>query len=203
MLRGNLSTRPFYNERLATLAIAAIGVAAALLTVYNATALFSLTGTRRDLNVRIERDQTEAARIRSQTTAVQRRVDPVELSKLAASTGGANDLIDQRMFSWSAFFTLIEKTLPTDVRLVMVSPRVERGVFKVAMTVVARNLAEVSTFVDALGETGKFYDTAPVDQQRRDDGDFNALIETSYLAPDATPKVQAPPAAPTVARPPR
>ena len=47
-------------------------------------------------------------------------------------------LIDQRTFSWTVFFGLIEKTLPLDVRLVAVSPSVEKGVFKVTMIVVAK-----------------------------------------------------------------
>jgi len=204
MLRGNLATRPFYNERLATLAVVFVGVVALLLTAYNATELVRLSSTRRDLRARIERDRAEATRIRSQAATLQQSVNRPVLTRLAESTEEANDLIDQRTFSWTAFFGLIEKTLPTDVRLVMVSPRVEKGVFRVAMTVVARDLSDVATFVDALLDTGKFYDAAPIDQQRRDDGSFNALIEASYLSPAAAQAATAPPPTPpTPARPPR
>src|SRR5262245_57078805 len=188
MLRGNLATRPFYNERLATLVIVAVALVALLLTAFNAGELTELSSARRDLRTRIDRDRGEATRIRGQAASLQQTVDRVALARLAESTGEANDLIDQRTFSWTAFFSLIEKTLPADVRVVMVSPRVERGVFRVAMSVVARDLGDVSTFVDALLDTGKFYDAAPVDQQRRDDGTFTAMIEASYLSPIAAPK---------------
>jgi hypothetical protein len=207
MLRGNLATRPFYNERLATLAVVLVGVVALLLTAYNATELVRLSSTRRDLRARIERDRSEATRIRSQAATRQQTVDRTMLTRLAEYTEEANDLIDQRTFSWTAFFGLIEKTLPPDVRLVMVSPRVEKGAFRVAMTVVAQDLSDVSTFVDSLLDTGKFYDAAPIDQQRRDDGSFNALIEASYLSAHSAPTPAAaaatsqPPSAP--ARPPR
>jgi hypothetical protein len=203
MLRGNLSTRPFYNERLATLAVAIVGVSAVLLSIYNASALMMLSSQRRELQSRISRDQAEAAGIRAEATARQQGVDPGLLARLAASTGEANDLIDQRTFSWTDFFGLIEKTLPVDVRLLMVSPRVERGAFRVAMTVVGRDLSDVSAFVDALRETGKFYDVAPIDQTKRDDGAFNALVEASYLSPATASTPEEATAPPTVPRPPR
>ena len=182
MLRGNLSTRPFYSERLATLAIGAIAVGVALLTIFNAMELVARSSERRDLRARIARDHTEAASVRDRTVALQRTVDPTTLGRLVVSTGEANDVIDQRMFSWTAFFGLIEQTLPDDVRLVVVSPRVEQGIFKVSMTVVTRDLPDVAGFVDALLETGKFYDAATLEQQRREDGTFNAVIEASYLS---------------------
>ena len=49
MLRGNLATRPFYNERLATLVIVAVALAALLLTAYNVVELTRLSSARRDL----------------------------------------------------------------------------------------------------------------------------------------------------------
>lgn len=205
MLRGNLSTRPFYNERLATIAVWGIAAVAVVLTVFNATQLVRLASQRRDATTRIERDRNEAARLRAQDANGQQRIDRALLARLAASTREANDLIDQRTFSWTAFFGLLEKTLPFDARVVMVSPRVEKGTFRVSMTVIARSLQDVATFVDALRGTGAFYDAAAIEQTRRDDGTYNATVEATYLAPGtaqrlatssstaAAPPVTAPP----------
>lgn len=182
MLKGNLATRPFYSERLASLAIGAVALAAVLLTAYNALELFARSSERRELRAEIERNQAEAAAVRAATAELQRTVDRAALNRLAVSTGEANDVIDQRTFSWTEFFGLIEKTLPIDVRLVTVSPRVERGVFKVSMSVVGRDLSNVSEFVDALLETGRFYDAATIDMQRREDGALNAKVDAAYLS---------------------
>jgi hypothetical protein len=73
--------------------------------------------------------------------------------------------------------------MPIDVRLAMVSPRVERGTFKVAMTVVARDLDDIADFMDALQGTGAFYDVIPADQQLRDDGTYTASVLASYVPP--------------------
>ena len=182
MLRGNLSTRPFFSERLASLAIGAVAFAAFLLTAYNGLELVARSSERQELRARVDRDLNEAASVRATTAQLHRSVDRATLTRLAASTSEANDIIGQRTFSWTGFFGLIENTLPTDVRLVTVSPRVERGVFKVSMTVVGRDLADVSEFVDALLDTGRFYDAATIDMQRRDDGALNAQIDAAYLS---------------------
>jgi hypothetical protein len=196
VLKGNLSTRPFYNERLATLVIVLVAGLAVLLTFFNATELVRLSSARRATQATIASDQQEAARIRGEATALQQSVDRVELGHLAVSTREANSLIDQRTFSWTAFIKLIEKTLPADVRLVMVSPRVEQGTFTVAMDVVARSLADVATFIEALRGTGAFYDAAPISQQPNDDGTYTATVQAGYL-----PETSAAPAAPSEKRP--
>lgn len=183
MLKGNLATRPFYNERLRTVAIVVAAATAVLLTGFNAAELMRLSSERAAALSRIDRDHGEAVRVRAEAERVQKTVDRTLLGRLAQSTREANDLIDQRTFSWTAFFTLIEKTLPIDVRLIQVSPRVEKGEFKVGMTIVARSLSDVATFSDALRGTGAFYDVAAINQQARDDGTYAADLEAAYLPP--------------------
>jgi len=188
VLKGNLSTRPFYNERLATLAIAAVALVAALLTAYNATELIRLSSERRATQSAIDRDHAEVARIRARAGALQQTVDRAQLARLAGSTREANDLIDQRTFSWTAFFKLIEKTLPIDARLVMVSPHAEKGTFRVTIDIVARTIADVATFRGAMRDSGAFYDVASPAQQPNDDGTISATIEATYQpAPERKP----------------
>jgi hypothetical protein len=202
MLKGNLATRPFYNERLATLVIALVAVLVVALTGYNGWKLVTLSGQRSEALARIERDRAEAARLRAAADAVARSINPRALAALAGSAREANDLIDQRTFSWTTFFGVIERTLPIDVRLTAVAPRVERGVFNVTMEVVARDLNEVDDFCDALQNTGQFYDVAPVDQHPLDNGSVAATVEASYLSATKPPAAEPSTSAP-VARPPR
>ena len=142
-------------------------------------------------------------RLRSAAQATEQTINPKALATLAGSAREANDLIDQRTFSWTAFFGVIEHTLPIDARLTMVMPRVERGALKVAITVIAKDLSDVDVFCSALQDTGQFYDVSPTDQHVLDDGSVSATIDASYLsanAPPAGPPKTTPAAAP---RPPR
>jgi hypothetical protein len=135
------------------------------------------------LNSHIDRDRGEAARITGQADAVRRTVDASRLQLLASSTHEANDLIDQRTFSWTEFFDLIEKTMPRDVRLVGVSPRLEKGEFKIAMRVVARTPDDLASFTAGLAATGSFYDVALLETQRNDDDTDTLTLLAGYLAP--------------------
>jgi hypothetical protein len=181
MLRGNLSTRPFYNDRVVMLVLAAIAAAAVLFTVLNVTELWSLSERWSDVQGRLAATRAEVAAVRAGAAAEQQNADRGTLVQLAASAGEANRLIEQRTFSWTALFGLLERTMPTDVRLVSVSPRAEASGLTVDMSISARDLIDVDMFVSALQDSGAFYDVTPSVTQARDDGTVSAVVMASYL----------------------
>lgn len=187
MLKGNLSTRPFYNDRLVSVAIAVVALVVVALTLINMTRLFTLSSYRTAAGQRLESNQQEAARIALEAQALQGGVDRPTLVRLAGSTREANRLIDQRTFSWTGLLAQLEDTLPADVRLTAISPRAELGVFRVSMAIVARDLDNIDEFIDALTDTGRFYDVAPTEQRLAEDGSYRAVVEASHLPSRDTP----------------
>jgi hypothetical protein len=181
MLRGNLSTRPFYNDRTVTMAIAAAGLIVVAATLVNVAALYTLSAERRGHRERAAADNAEATRILAEAQSLQRTLDRVALARLAASATEANRLIEQRMFSWTSLLALLERTLPSDVRLTAISPRLRQDAFQVSMAVVARDLDYIDDFIIAMRETGAFYDVAPTEQRRNDDGTYRAVVVAGYL----------------------
>lgn len=194
MLRGNLATRPFYNDRLVSLLLALIAVAALALTVFNASRLLQLSTRRSELRAKMAEDESNAARIRSNAVAVQSSVDRAGLTSLAGSAREANSLIDARTFSWTTFFGYIENTIPMGVRLNAVSPEIEKGDIVVTMLLIGRRAEDVSTFMTALEETGAFYDVSPTVRDRTEEGLERITIKAWYAPP-----APAPAAAPTPA----
>ena len=183
MLKGNLATRPFYNERFVNgilLLAAVIGLAMA---VYSAGRILELGGERSTRVTRQQTAKTEAAAIRARAERQQKSVDRTAFLMLAGSTHEANSLIDERTFSWTVFFSQLEKTLPLDVRLIQVAPRWERGVFGINMIVNVRRREDLSTFLDALQATQSFYDVFASEQQTMEDGTVNATVAGGYVAP--------------------
>jgi hypothetical protein len=186
MLQGNLATRPFYNERLVTLALALVAVIAVAASVFNARRLLDLSHERSALQTRIDANQRQAAAIRREADQTQRTVDRRHLQTLVAETREANGLIDQRTFSWTTLFGLIEKTLPIDVRLVAVSPKIDKDGTLITMLVVSRRDEALADFVAALEGTpgmGTFYDVLKHADNRNEDGTYSATIEAYYLPP--------------------
>jgi hypothetical protein len=193
MLTGNLSTRPFYNERLVVFALGVLAAIVVLLTIFNARSLLVLTRERATARAQVTADQTETARLQAQIASLERGLDRNALAALVASSREANDLIRQRTFSWTSLFATLEKKMPADVRLLSVSPQVDNGTLRVSMTVVTRELEDVHAFVEALFSTGTFYDAAPAETQWNEDGTYTALVTASYLASErkATPAATA------------
>jgi hypothetical protein len=186
VLRGNLSTRPFYNERLVSLIVIVGTIAGLALTVFNGTEILRLSAERNRQRAELDRIEAEAAKSRSAAASLQQTLDQTNLRTLAAATGEANDLIDQRTFSWTEFFGVVEKTLPLDARLIAVAPRVDRGVFMIVMQLNVKRSEDLEAFVDALLATGTFYDLLPGNQQLNDDGTLAVTLQGGYLAPSGT-----------------
>jgi hypothetical protein len=184
LIRNNLASRPFYNERLVSLGLILGLVIVLALTAFNLTQILSLTAERSVFKAEQEKDDREAAAINAGADAVRRSVDQVKLSKLVRETREANELIDQRTFSWTVFFNHIEQTMPIDARLMSVEPRVERGEFLIGITVNGRTLENIEDFTDHLLATGVFYDVALTRIQGNEDSTTTAtLLSKYYLAP--------------------
>jgi hypothetical protein len=80
----------------------------------------------------------------------------------AADARQANDLIDRRTFSWTDLFNRFEMTLPDEVRIASVRPRVDPDVgIVLAINVMARNVDDVGEFIANLEATGAFTNIRP------------------------------------------
>lgn len=210
MLRTNLSTRPFYNERAVHVALALAALVVLVLTIFNVTYIVRLSRENTELASRIARDEAEAARLANDAAGIRRAINKDELEIVAAAAREANDLIDQRTFSWTAFFNFIEATLPPDVMLTAVRPMVKDQQTRVSMTVLARRTEDIDEFVEKLEATGAFEDVFPSQADTTEQGLQRKVLESVYVGsnaePDpsgaAAPDVPAPePATPDPARP--
>ena len=183
MLKGNLSTRPFYNERLVSVILLVATLAGIALTIFNATTIYRLSDERKKQRADLNRVAADADKSRASASSLEATLDKSNLLMLAGATGEANDLIDQRMFSWTDFFATVEKTLPLDARLTAVAPRVERGVFMIQMMLNVKRQEDLETFMDALLATGTFHDLLPGGAQRNDDGTLTYTLIGGYVPP--------------------
>jgi hypothetical protein len=197
MLRGNLASRPFYNERLVSAGLALIALVVLALAAFNAYKLHALSTHRATLKSRADAQKAEALRIERGAAALQRNVDRTTLLQLAGSTQEANTLIDERTFSWTVFFGVIEKTIPFDLRLESVAPRVERGSFRVTMMVVGKKSDDIDAFVEALQDTGSFYDLIPREKELNEEDNTYRGEVVGYYIPPNQPEPAKRPAKPT------
>ena len=180
MLRTNLSTRPFYNERRVHLAAAVVALVVIAFTAWNVARLVTLSSRRSELRTQIVEDENVAADLRRRAEALERGVDTAALFEAAESAREANAVIERRTFSWTTFFNRLEDTLPGDVRLSSVVPQVESGRVSVTMTVEARRTEDIDEFMTRLEGSGAFSGVLNVNETVGDDGMHRATITGRY-----------------------
>jgi hypothetical protein len=180
MLRTNLSTRPFYNERVVHLALALVAVIVAAVTLLNVIQVVQLSRQNTSLSARIRDDRTNAENDARNAKQTRLGIDQKELKVVVASAQEANELIDNRTFSWTGFFNYIEGTLPPDVMLTSVRPVIVEGKTTITMAVRARRSPDLDEFVEKLEATGAFEDAFITQQTTREDGLIDAPIQARY-----------------------
>ncbi|MEO8682102.1 MAG: hypothetical protein ABI665_23850 [Vicinamibacterales bacterium] len=196
MLRSNLATRPFYNERGVRLALGVVVVIAIGLTAYNGVEAWRLTSQSAGQRQVAEQNETEARQLRDKARVIRQSLDRVALDAVQASAREANELIDRRAFSWTDLFNRFEATLPGDVRIASVQPQTDNdGRMLVAMSVVARRVEDLDQFIEALEKTGAFSAVLSRQETAEDDGTLKSLIQGYYGPPPsgATPSSTVPP----------
>lgn len=188
-LRGNLATRPFYNERLVRTVLTAALAAVVAWTALNGATLVSLTQQSTMLRERTQSESARASAARSEADRIRRGLDAAQLKLVSSSAAEANALIQRRTFSWTALFNELESTLPPDVRLVQVQPQTDAdGRLMVSLTVVSRAIEDLDEFIRGLESTQSFTGVVSRTDEALDDGTIQSNLQ-GYYAPAAKPAV--------------
>jgi len=182
VIRTNLSTRPFYNERAVHLWLLVAALAVAAATIFNVSRVIGYSRSDTELAMEASRDEARAADLRQQASRLRATVDPRQIEFASAEARQANDLIDRRTFSWTELFNRFESTLPDDVRIVAVRPKVDRRNGNIlTINVVGRTIEDVDKFMVNLEATGAFSQTLSKEERINDEGLLAASLETTYM----------------------
>jgi Tfp pilus assembly protein PilN len=184
----NLASRPFRNERLPALLLALGFTAVGAVTIKHALAVRSLMpGRTSGLARQVAELENERERLRQEQS--QLRAPRPEAAVLAQWTL-LKDLVDGRTFSWSGLFALLEETLPKGVRLISITPKIEKGERTVYVTGVARTNEDLLELIRVLEERAEFEEVLPEDSGLNDQNlvEFRAFMK---YRPAAAPAVVA------------
>jgi len=190
VIRTNLSTRPFYNERAVHTWLAFAAILIAIATVFNITRVLRYSSSDTRLGSQASHAEARAADVRAQAAQLRRTVDPRQIDLASTEARQANDLIDRRTFSWTELFNKFESTLPDEVRITSVRPHIEKRGIVLTIAVVARGVGDIDTFMKQLKATGAFPSLRPVEERENDQGLLESTLEAIY-EPAAPPAAQA------------
>jgi hypothetical protein len=159
MMSTNLSTRPFYNERLVHVVLVVAGVLVLAVTALNVFTDLRLSKKDVQLNGQAALAEGKAQRARLAAERIRHGFDPAQMQALTTAATEANQLIDRRIFSWTQLLSEFEQTLPADLRITSVAPRVDKqGRRSVDVVVVGRRAEDINEFAEKLEARGAFAD---------------------------------------------
>jgi Tfp pilus assembly protein PilN len=182
MIRTNLSTRPFYNERVVSTWLLVFLAVVVIATVFNITRVLQYSRNDTEQGLAASRDEARATELRRSAARVRTTVDPKQIAFASQEARQANDLIDRRTFSWTELFNRFETTLPDEVRIRSVRPQIEQGQFQVTVTVVARSVDDLSLFMDRLEKSGAFAKVGRgISEHFNEQGQLIANLDVEYV----------------------
>lgn len=184
MLRTNLSTRPFYNDRAVHVGLGIVCALALAVTAFNLWEVFSLSGLHAQLQSRMTLVDNQAKKLRARAAQIRSSISPRDLDATIAAADEANAIIRLRTFSWTELFNRFESTLPDNVRISSVRPRFDRrGAMTVIVVVVARNVEDVDAFIERLEQDGDFKGLLSREEFVNEEGLLQATLEGQYVKP--------------------
>jgi hypothetical protein len=193
-MRLNLATRPFRNERLPNLlAVSGLVVVLAASAWHLRVARDVLPDRTSSLIQTLGEREAESAQLRAEAAGL-RALRPEAAS--VAEWKRVKDLVDQRMFSWSTLFSVLEATLPDGVRLQSLQPEVKDGEVSLQMQANARTHEEAMLLMSKMEERDEFAGVQPESRTTLDDGTIDMSVRVKrYLPQPPKPVAAAPPSA--------
>jgi Tfp pilus assembly protein PilN len=165
-----------------------VAVAALALLVVSAVRIVGLSRRHTELSTRVGAAERRAADLRRETARLQQQLNPQELESVTRAAREANGLIERRTFSWTDLFNRFETTLPPNVRISSVRPRIgQDGEAGVSMTAVGRSVEDIDRFIENLEATKAFANVLSREETVGEDGLIEVTLEGAYLAGGAAP----------------
>ena len=173
MIRTNLSTRPFYNERVVSFWLLLFLVIVVAATIFNTDARAALFAQRHGAGTS-GLARRGARRRAAEATAAKLRDSRGRQADRAASSEArqANDLIDRRTFSWTELFNASRQRCPTMCASRPCGRTSIEGKFRLKITVVARSVEDINEFMNNLADDrrvprGRLLDLGTLHGRRR------------------------------------
>jgi Tfp pilus assembly protein PilN len=188
VIRTNLSTRPFYNERVVRLWLLVGGLLVAAVTLFNISSVLYYSRLDTEREAQIARDESQTRDLRASAAKLRAGVNMAEIQAASVQAQLANSLIDRRTFSWTELFNRFEATLPPDVRITSVRPRTDQDRIVLSVNVLARGVDDVDEFMENLEATGAFIDPLSRAERVTESGQLDAQLEMVYVGNPPEPK---------------
>lgn len=155
-IRLNLGTRPLETHRRFLAASGLAGALAGLVLLILSWHVYRVRKADQEFRAQMDQVQRKMVALRQQRQALEQYFGRPENRNLHERSVYLNSLIDQRSFNWTQMFMDMEKVLPAGVRVVSISPKLEKGRVSVKLTIGATTDESKLKFLKALESSKQF-----------------------------------------------
>lgn len=179
-LHPNLASRPYRDYRPVWTVVAVLAILSVALLVYNAQTAYRYFATTSDTRAEIAEIEASIAKERQATQVARQQAARFDSPQVRRRAQFVNTQIAQRAFSWNQLLDDLEAVFPPDVRLVSLSPSVERtDEVTLQMSCLARNDDGMVELIQNMFQSPKFVRPFPANQSSSQ-GLHQFIISTQY-----------------------
>lgn len=179
LIKINLSTTPLENHSIYVMTTLVLLIVALLLTFSNVYDTISVINKKREASkVTIELN----AKIKSnelKIKALQSNISSIRTKEFSEKCDYINTIVNKRVFSWTQLFNEFEEILPNSVRMIQVTPSIEKGEIKIALVVAAQNLESFLELLKRL-ESSKVFKNVIVSRETTKEQELTYELSMQY-----------------------
>lgn len=179
LIKINLSTTPLENHSIYVMTTLILLIVALILTFSNVYDTMSVINKKREASkVTIELN----AKIKSnelKIKALQSNISSIKTKEFSEKCDYVNTIVNKRVFSWTQLFNEFEEILPNSVRMIQVTPSIEKGEIKIALAVAAQNLESFLELLKRL-ESSKVFKNVIVSRETTKERELTYELSMQY-----------------------
>jgi hypothetical protein len=171
----NLSTSPRENKRPFLAGALLVGVLGTLMALFLSHAAYSSWRLNRDLRADISRLENQIRESHQEQITLESNFHTPQAQQVLDRASFLNSLIGARSFPWTKIFSDLEPILPAGVRVVSISPKLDKGRAQVSLTIGAASDEGKIKFLEALERSKMFSDIQVQQEHHVDDAGVAAV----------------------------
>jgi Tfp pilus assembly protein PilN len=174
MQRPNLAGAPFLDTRPVVVATVALAVVAVALTALSVVELVSERGQEAVAAASVRELEAKRSALLVEVTSLDRELARTPWKRLKAETSSMHEIVVQHRLLWGALLADLERVLPWDTRLTVISPSIDSdGAISVSLSGIAASRSAWLRLLSRLLTDSHFAEPVPLNEEAP--GERNAV----------------------------
>lgn len=190
-LEINLAAEPYRNDMPFAVLLVLLGAVAFGLTGWGSYSYFTASAQRAALEAELAGHSSRMADMKKEADQITAELGVFDEPLLASQAAFVDGILDQRNFSWTSLFNVLEQTVPWNVRLTAIRPTFKDDAVEITLHGTAQDLDALLDLQNALLHSPYFRDVIPGGYERDEVDQRYSFRVTTLYTPEPAPQPDA------------